>query len=117
MTSSCSDSTAACRCRQRKPASADGDQSVVRVKGSAGPLNGELEVTTSGAQEAPVSTAITILVLATAAALAVGAIGAVGWLVGLPAAVAGLSAYGAFVLTFISGLYVTFLRDRPGSRM
>jgi hypothetical protein len=87
------------------------------VKGSAGPLKGELKVTTSGAQEAPVSTAIAILVLATAAALAVGVIGAVGWLVGLPAVGAGLSACCAFVLTFISGLYITFRRDRHGGRM
>ena len=42
----------ACRCGPRTPASADAPHSVVRVKGSAGPVKGELEVTVRAARVA-----------------------------------------------------------------
>jgi hypothetical protein len=71
---------------------------VVRVKGSAGPVKGELEVTSSGSQAAPVSTAIAILVLVTAATL--------------PAVTTGLDACGAFAVIFGAGAYITY--RRPG---
>ena len=73
---------AACRCGPRTSAPADAPHSVVRVKGSAGPVKGELEVTSSEPQGSPVSTAIAILVLVTASALAAVAIGVAGWLAG-----------------------------------
>jgi hypothetical protein len=80
MTPPCSHHTSACRCGPRMPATADGHHSVVRVKGSAGLVKGELEVTSTESQESLVSTAIAILVLVTAAALAAVVVGVVGWL-------------------------------------
>jgi hypothetical protein len=109
-----SHNTSACRCRPRTPAPADAPYSVVRVKGSAGPVKGELEVTSSEPQGSPVSTAIAILILVTAAALAAVAAGVVGWLTGFPAVAAGLAAFGAFALIFGVGLYITYWRVRPG---
>src|SRR5450755_599076 len=53
----------ACHCGPRTPAPSAPSHSVVRVKGSAGPVKGELEVTSSEPQGSPVSTAIAILVL------------------------------------------------------
>jgi hypothetical protein len=86
------------------------------VKGSAGPVKGELEVTSSEPQGSPVSTAIAILVLVTAAALAaVAVVGMVGWLAGFPDMAAGLAAFGAFALIFGVGLYITYWRVRPGA--
>jgi len=84
----------ACRCGPRTPAPADAPHSVVRVKGSAGPVKGELEVTSSESQGSPVSTAIAILVLVTAAALAAVAIAVVGWLASFPPVATGLGACG-----------------------
>jgi hypothetical protein len=110
MTPPCSHHTSACRCGPRMPATADGHHSVVRVKGSAGPVKGELEVTSTESQESPVSTAIAILVLVTAAALAAVVVGVVGWLSGLPAAATGLGACGALALIFGVGMYVTYWR-------
>jgi len=85
---------AACRCGPRTSAPADAPHSVVRVKGSAGPVKGELEVTSSEPQGSPVSTAIAILVLVTASALA--------------AVATGFGACGAFALIFGMGLYITY---------
>lgn len=101
---------AACRCGPRTSAAADAPHSVVRVKGSAGLVKGELEVTSSEPQGSPVSTAIAILVLVTASALAAVAIGAAGWLAGFPATATGLSSCGAFAVIFGMGLYITYLR-------
>ena len=100
----------ACRCGPRTPAPADAPHSVVRVKGSAGPVKGELEVTSSEPQGSPVSTAIAILVLVTAAALAAVAVGVAGWLAGFPAVATGLGACGAFAVIFGAGLYITYWR-------
>ena len=105
--------TSACRCGPRTPA--DAPYSVVRVKGSAGPVKGELEVTSSEPQGSPVSTAIAVLVLVTAAVLAAVAVGVVGWLVGFPAVAAGLAAFGALALIFGVGLYITYWKVRPGA--
>lgn len=99
------------------PTPADMPHSVVRVKGSAGPLKGELEVTSSEPQESPVSTAIAILVLVTAAALAAAAVGVVGRLAGFPAVATGLGACGVLALIFGAGFYITYLRVRPGTRL
>jgi hypothetical protein len=88
---------------------------VVRVKGSAGPVKGELEVTSSEPQGSPVSTAIAILVLVSAAALAAVAVGVAGRLGGFPAVATGLGACGAFALIFGAGLYITYWRARPGA--
>jgi len=101
---------AACCCDPRTLALADAPHSVVRVKGSAGPVKGELEVTSSEPQGSPVSTAIAILVLVTAAALSAVAIGVAGWLAGFPAVATGLGACGAFALIFGMGLYITYRR-------
>jgi len=110
-----SHNTSACRCLQTwAPPSADAPYSVVRVKGAAGPVKGELEVTSSEPQGSPVSTAIAILVLVTAAALAAVAVGVVGWLADFPSVAAGLAAFGAFALIFGMGLYITYWRTRPG---
>ncbi len=100
----------ACRCGPRTPAPADAPHSVVRVKGSAGPVKGELEVTSSEPQGSPVSTAIAILVLVTAAALAAVAVavGVAGWLAGFPAVATGLGVCGAFPAIFGAGLYITY---------
>ena len=106
--------TSVCRCGLRAPAPADAPHSVVRVKGSAGPVKGELEVTSSEPQGSPVSTAIAILVLVTAAALAAVAVGVAGWLAGFPAVATGLGAWGAFALIFGVGLYITYWR--PGKK-
>lgn len=95
MTPPCSRHPSACRCGPQMPTPADRPHSVVRVKGSAGPVKGELEVTSSEPQGSPVSTAIAILVLVTAAALAAVAVAVAGWLSGLPAAATGLGACGA----------------------
>jgi len=100
----------ACRCGKHQPASTDALHSVVRVKGSAGPVKGELEVTSSGPQAAPVSTAIAILVLVTASTLAAVALGVVGWLTGLPTLANGLGACGAFAVIFGVGVYITYRR-------
>lgn len=78
------------------PAPADATNSVVRVKGSAGLVKGELEVTSSGPQGWPLSTAIAILV--TAAAPAAVAIGVSAWLAGFPVMATGLGVCGAFAL-------------------
>ena len=102
--------TSAYRCGPRTPASADAPHSVVRVKGSAGPVKGELEVTSSEPQGSPVSTAIAILVLVNAAALAAVAVGVAGWLADFPAVATGLGACGAFALIFSAGLYLTYWR-------
>jgi len=102
--------TPTCRCGPLVPGPAGAPHLVVRVKGSAGPVKGELEVTSSGPQAAPVSTAIAILVLVTAAALAAVVVGVVGWLSGLPAAATGLGACGALALIFGVGMYVTYWR-------
>jgi hypothetical protein len=101
---------AACRCGPRTSAPADAPHSVVRVKGSAGLVKGELEVTSSEPQGSPVSTAIAILVLVTASALAAVAVGVAGWLAGFPAVATGLGACGAFALIFGMGLYITYRR-------
>ena len=101
---------AACRCDPRMLAPADAPHSVVRVKGSAGPVKGELEVTSSEPQGSPVSIAIAILVLVTAAALSAVAIGVAGWLADFPAVATGLGACGAFALIFGMGLYITYWR-------
>jgi hypothetical protein len=85
------------------------------VKGSAGPVKGELEVTSSGPPESPVSTAVTILVLVTAAAVAAVATSLVGWLAALPALVTGTAAYGALAATVALGLYLAYQRGRPGA--
>lgn len=106
-------STFACRCGPRTPA--DAPYSVVRVKGSAGPVKGELEVTSSEPQGSPVSSAIAILVLVTAGALAAVAVGVVGWLAGFPAVAAGFAEFGAFALIFGVGLYITYWRVKPGA--
>jgi hypothetical protein len=103
--------TPVCSCGPQA-APADAPHSVVRVKGSAGPVKGELKVTSSGPQAAPVSTAIAILVLVTAATLAAVALGVVGWLAGLPAVATGLGACGAFAVIFGAGVYITY--RRPG---
>jgi len=108
-----SHNTSACGCGLRTPTLADAPYSAVWVKGSAGPVKGELEVISSEPQGSPVSTAIAILVLVTAAALAAVAVGVVGWLAGFPAVAAGLAAFGAFALTFGVGLYITYWRVRP----
>jgi hypothetical protein len=100
----------ACRCGPRTPASADAPHSVVRVKGSAGPVKGELEVTSSEPQGSPVSTAIAILVLVTAAALGAVTVGVTGWLAGFPAVATGLGVCGAFAVIFSMGLYITYRR-------
>ena len=97
----------ACRCGPWTPAPADAPHSVVRVKGSAGPVKGELEVTSSERQGSPVSTAIAILVL-------VIAVGVAGWLAGFPAVATGLGACGAFAVIFGAGLYITYWR--PGQK-
>ena len=102
--------TSACRCGPRTPALADAPHSVVRVKGSAGPVKGELEVTSSEPQGSPVSTAIAILVLVTAAALAAVAVGVAGWLAGFPGVATRLGACGAFASIFSAGLYITYWR-------
>ena len=104
----------ACRCGPRTPVPADAPHSVVRVKGSAGPVKGELEVTSSEPQGSPVSTAIAILVLVTAAALAAVAVGVAGWLAGFPVVATGLGACGAFAVIFGAGLYITYWR--PGQK-
>jgi hypothetical protein len=104
----------ACCCGPRTLAPADAPHSVVRVKGSAGPVKGELEVTSSESQGSPVSTAIAILVLVTAAALAAVAVGVVGWLAGFPTAATGLGACCVLALIFGAGLYITYWRVRPG---
>lgn len=106
---------ACCCCGLRTPVSAVAPQAIVRVKGSAGPIKGELEVTSSESQGSPVSTAIAILVLVTAAALAAVAVGVVGWLVSFPAVTAGLGAYGALALIFGAGLYITYWRVRSSA--
>lgn len=85
------------------------------MKGSAGPVKGELEVTSSEPQGSPVSTAIAILVLVTAAVLAAVAVGVVGWLACFPAVATGLGAFGALALIFGVGLYITYWRVRPGA--
>ena len=85
------------------------------MKGSAGPVKGELEVVSSESQGSPVSTAIAILVLVTAAALAAVAVGVVGWLVGFPAVAAGLGTCGVLILIFGAGLYITCFRVPPGT--
>lgn len=105
----------ACRCGPRVPPPSVPSHSVVRVKGSAGPVKGELEVTSSEPQGSPVSTAIAILVLVSAAALAAVAVGVAGWLAGFPAVATGLGVCGAFALIFGSGLYITYWRARPGA--
>lgn len=107
--------TSAGRYGPQMSAPAGGHHSVVRVKGSAGPVKGELEVTSSEPQGSPVSTAISILVLVTAAALAAVAVGVAGWLSGLPSAATGLGACGALALTFGVGLYITYWRGQSGS--
>jgi len=94
-------------------APADGHHSAVRVKASAGPVKGELEVTSSGPPESPASTAVTILVLVTAAALAAVTTSLVGWLAALPALVTGAAAYGALAATLGTGLYLAYRRGRP----
>jgi hypothetical protein len=101
--------TPAC-CGPRPAALADAPHSTVRVKGSAGPVKGELEVSSSGPQAAPVSTAIAILVLVTASALAAVALGVVGWLAGLPALATGLGACGAFAVVFGVGVHIAYRR-------
>lgn len=103
-----------CCCGPRTPAPADAPHSVVWVKGSAGPVKGELEVTSSESQGSPVSTAIAILVLVTAAALAAVAVGVVGWLAGFHGVAAGFAACSAFALIFGAGLYITYWKVRPG---
>jgi hypothetical protein len=107
--------TSACRCGPRVPPPSGPSHSVVRVKGSAGPVKGELEVISSEPQGSPLSTAIAILVLVTAAALAAAAVGVAGWLAGFPAVATGLGACGAFALIFGAGLYITYWRARPGA--
>jgi hypothetical protein len=108
--------TSASRSGPQVSAPADAPYSVVRVKGSAGPVKGELEVTSSETQGSPVSTAIAILVLVTAAALAAVAVSIAGWLAGFPAVATGLGACGAFALIFGAGLYITYWRAQPGAR-
>jgi hypothetical protein len=105
----------ACYRNARPPAPADAPHSVVRVKGSAGPVKGELKVTSSEPQGSPVSTAIAILVLVTAAALAAVAVVVVGWLADFPPVAAGLAACGAFALIFGVGLYITYWKAQPGA--
>jgi hypothetical protein len=105
----------ACRCGPQTPAPADAPHSVVRVKGSAGPVKGKLEVTSSESQGSPVSTAIAILVLVTAADLAAIAVGVVGWLAGFPAVATGLGACVVLALIFGVGLYITCWRIWPGA--
>ncbi len=115
MTPPHSHQAAACRCGPRVSAPADAPHSVVRVKGSAGPVKGELEVTSSEPQGSPVSIAIAILVLVTAAALAAVAVGVAGWLAGFPAVATGLGACGAFALIFGIGLHIPYWR--PGQKL
>jgi hypothetical protein len=86
------------------------------VKGSAGPVEGELEVSSSEPHGSPVSTAIAILVLVTAAALAAVAVGVAGWLADLPAVATGLGAWSAFALTFGAGLYITYWKPDTSTR-
>lgn len=119
MTPPQSHNPSACRCGTRTSALAAAPYSVVWVKGSAGPVKGELEVISSEPQGSPVSTAVAILVLVTAAALAAVAVGVVGWLVGFPAVTAGLAAFGAFASIFGVGLYITYWRvgKNPGTRV
>jgi len=105
--------TPACHCPQ-EPLPQGPSHSVVRVKGSAGPVRGELEVTSSEPEGSPVTAAIAILVLVTAAALAAVSIGIAGWLAGFPAVVTGLGACGIFALIFGTGLYIAYWRSRPG---
>jgi hypothetical protein len=96
-------------CSGPRPASSAGAlHSTVRVKGSAGPVKGELEVTASGPQAAPLSTAIAILVLVTASALATVALSVAGWLAGLPALATGLGACGFFAMVFGVGVYIAY---------
>jgi hypothetical protein len=104
----------ACRCPQEPPPGPS--HSVVRVKGSAGLVRGELEVTSSEPEGSPVSAAIAILVLVTAATLPAVILGGVGWLAGFPAVATGPGACGIFALIFGTGLYITYWRNRPGSR-
>jgi hypothetical protein len=100
--------TSACRCSPLSQRQADAPHSVVRVKGSAGPVEGELEVSSSEPHGSPVSTAIATLVLVTAAALAAVAIGVAGWLASLPAVATALGAWSAFALIFGVGLHITY---------
>jgi len=86
------------------------------VKGSAGPVEGELEVSSSEPHGSPVSTAIAILVLVTAAALAAVAVGLAGWLAGLPAVATGLGAWSAFAVTFGAGLHITYWKPGTSTR-
>jgi len=88
--------------------------SVVRVKDSAGPVRGELEVTSSVPQGSLASTAIAILILVTAAVVAAVALGAAGWVGGFPAVATGLGACGAFAVVFGVGVYIAC--RRPGRR-
>jgi len=106
----------ACRCSPQTPASADARHSVVRVKGSAGPVKGELDVSSSEPHGSPVSTAIAILVLVTAAALAAVAVGVAGWLAGLPAVATGLGAWSAFAVIFSTGLHITYGKTDTSTR-
>jgi hypothetical protein len=101
-------------CHRPISASADTPRSVVRVKGSAGPVKGELEVTSSEPAGSPMSAAIAVLVLVGASTLATVTIGMVGWLVGFPAFATGLAACGVLISIFVVGLYVTYWRPRPG---
>jgi len=106
----------ACRCGGKTPDPADARLSAIRVKGSAGLIKGELEVSSSEPPGSPVSTAIAILVLVAAAVLSAVVVGAASWLIGIPAMARGLGAYGTLALVLGVGLYITFRRGQPGNR-
>jgi hypothetical protein len=94
-------------------APADARHAAIRVRGSVGPVRGEVEVASSESQGSPLSTAIAVLVLVTASALAAATVGAVGWLIGFPGVPAGLAAFGVLALIFGIGLYITYWRAQP----
>jgi hypothetical protein len=86
------------------------EHSVVRVKGSAGPLKGKLEVTTAGAQDTPVSVAVTILVLVTSAVMVAFTIGVIGWLADTSALPLDVIAFGALAIVLGAGMLLAFRR-------
>ena len=116
MTSSDSRPISAFHCGRQTPDPVDARHSAVRVTGSAGLIKGELEVSSSEPQGSPVSTAIAILVLVAAAVLSAVVVGAASWLIGIPAMVRGLGAYGTLALVLGVGLFITFRRGQPGNR-
>jgi hypothetical protein len=92
---------------------AGGSHSAVRVRISAGPFRGELKVSSSGSEGAPVSTATAILMLVVASALAASVVCVASWLAG---GAIGLTACGILVAILSVGMYITFRRSIPRAR-